>query len=189
VILTDTLGLRSLLYINQGSVRLQYAHLEEYFAARGHNIILKNDTVPPKDRPNILIDITSHTPLRSTLPSVNILPYIYLYLTYKRIRFHFLTSNDNMGLLLTDIAGNVIYRHEHHWRRHILESGHVKEVRVWWGARCIDIVLKAGSQWAIDWDCQKEESVEIVALKKTLGLIPAKPKQWKGAVVVASVED
>jgi hypothetical protein len=143
----------------------------------------------PKARPNIYIDITSHTPLKPPLPSVNILPYIYLYLTYKHIRFHFLTTNGNHGLGLTELASNIVYRQEHNWRKHVLESGNVKEVRVWWREKCIDIMLKVGSKWAVDWDCQKEESIEVVALKKALGLTPVKPKQWKGAVVVASVKN
>jgi hypothetical protein len=189
VILTNTTDLRGLLYNSRGLVCLQYAHLEEYFTANGHEVNLENNTVPPGDRPNIYIDINSHTSLRPASRSVNIIPYIYLYLTYRHIRFHFLTSNDNIGLALTDIAGNVVYRQEHNWRKHVLASGKVKEVRAWWIARSIDIVLKAGSDWAVEWVCQKEESVEIVALKKALGLIPSKPKQWNGTVVVASVED
>lgn len=187
--LTQTPDLCSLLYMSKGSVCIYYTHLEEYFATKRHDIAPKNDWIPPEDRPNIHIDISSHTPLKPSLPSINILPYIYLYLTYKYIRFHLLTSNDNQGLGLTDLAGNVVYIHESNWRKSVLENENVQEVRVWWRERCIDIVLEAGSKWATDWDCHKEESVEVVALKKALGLIPSKPKQWKGAVVVASVED
>lgn len=177
-----------LLYMDKGSICIQYAHLVEHFATKMHNKDHTSDQIPPKDRPNINIDIANHTPLKPSLPSIDVLPYIYLYLTYKHVRFHFLTENDDQGLGLTDIAANIIYKQEHNWRKNVLESGNVKEVRVWWRDRCIDIVLRAGSEWATTWECQKQDSVEIMALKKALGLIPCKPKQWKGTVVVASVE-
>jgi hypothetical protein len=63
----------------------------------------------------------------------------------------------------------------------------VEKVTVWWKERSVDIVLKAGSSWAIDWDCGVEGG-SAMGLKMTLGLVPKQKGDWKGSVVVASVE-
>jgi hypothetical protein len=166
---------------------IQYAQLEQYFMTPNRIFARANDTPPPKDKPSVFIEIESHTPVRPARSSVNILPYIWLYLTFKHIRFHFLTENDHQGQGLTDLASQV-HRHADDWRKLILESGNVEEVRVWWKEKCVDIALKRDSKWAIDWNCHVEDSAEVVELKRSLGLLMLKPKQWKGAVVVASVE-
>jgi hypothetical protein len=70
----------------------------------------------------------------------------------------------------------------------VLESGNVEEVRIWWRERSLDVVLKSASDWAIEWDCHGKDSAQIVALKTSLGLMAPQATQWRGSVVVASVE-
>jgi hypothetical protein len=140
------------------------------------------------DKPNIYIDISSHTPSRPARESLSILPYIQLYITMRHLRFHFLTPNNVQGKALTDIATTVLYRHANAWRTKVLESGNVKEVKIWWKEKCMDIVLWPGSQWAIDWECCPFES-HVVELKEALGLAGTENREWKGAVVVAGIEE
>ncbi|KAH6468642.1 hypothetical protein HBI57_006400 [Parastagonospora nodorum] len=162
--------IRALLYIDEEHlICIQYTHLEQ-------------------EKPNVYVDIASHTPTKPALLSLNITPYIWLYLTFKHIRFHFFTENDHQGLGLADLASQVFSKHASSWRKHVLESGNVEEVRIWWRARSLDVVLKRGSDWAIEWDCHDKDSAQIVALKSSLGLIAFQPRQWRGSVVVASVE-
>ncbi|KAH4940786.1 hypothetical protein HBH74_069780 [Parastagonospora nodorum] len=181
--------IRALLYIDEEHlICIQYTHLEQYFAKPGRIMSHTSSKPPPREKPNVYVDIASHTPAKPALLSLNITPYIWLYLTFKHIRFHFFTENDHQGLGLADLASQVFSKHASSWRKHVLESGNVEEVRIWWRERSLDVVLKRGSDWAIEWDCHDKDSAQIVALKSSLGLIAFQPRQWRGSVVVASVE-
>ncbi|KAH7082804.1 hypothetical protein BKA63DRAFT_561007 [Paraphoma chrysanthemicola] len=189
--------LQKLLYMDGEYICIQYRDLLRYHTRLLNTIDLTGTTSTPctrrlarpssTDKPTIHIDITSHTPEKPTLPSLNILPYIYVYLTYRHVRFAFLSSNDTQGAGLTGIACNVVYKHADSWRRHVVESDDVVEVQIWWKETCMDIVLRPGSERAIAWDLHTE-SKDIFVLKQGLGLIPTMRDSWKGAVVVASVE-
>jgi len=187
--LTGSPDIRALLYIDEEHlVCIQYAHLEQYFARPGRISSRASNKPLPREKLDVYVDITSHTPAKPALPSLNITPYIWLYLTFKHTRFNFLTENDHQGLGLADLASKVFSRHARSWRKYVLESGNVEEVRIWWKEQSLDIVLKRGSSWAIEWDCHGNDSAQIVALKSSLGLMVLQPRQWRGSVVVASVE-
>ena len=183
---------------------IQYTDLEQYFAtptdpnpptssAETQQIPLATQAAVPgvqlstKRKPSLFIDITAQTPAKPPLPSINILPYIRLYLTVRNVRFHFMTPNDAQGHGLTDLASEVIYKYAQAWRDHVLNSGFVKEVRIWWREKCLDIMLKPDSDWAIDWEIHAED-VHVLALKSALGLSGKRRGQWRGDVVVESVE-
>jgi hypothetical protein len=136
----------TLLYIDEEHlVCIQYAHLEQYFAKPGRITSHASSKPPPKGKPNVYVGIASHTPTNPALLSLNITPYIWLYLTFKHIRFHFFTENDDQGLGLADLASQVFFKHESSWRKYVLESGNVEEVRICWRERSLDVVLKRGS--------------------------------------------
>jgi hypothetical protein len=58
---------------------------------------------------------------------------------------------------------------------------------VWWKEKGVDIVLRADSSSAMDWDCGVEGG-SLIEPKTTLGLVPKRIGEWTGDVVVASVE-
>ncbi|KAH7093489.1 hypothetical protein FB567DRAFT_587920 [Paraphoma chrysanthemicola] len=128
--------LRKLLYMDGAYMCIQYCDLLRYHTRIINTIDLTNTTSTPctqptarpasKDKPTVHIDITSHTPEKPVLTSLNILPYIHAYLTYRHIRFAFLSSNDVQGAGLTDIACNVVYKHADAWQRHVVESDDIK---------------------------------------------------------------
>jgi hypothetical protein len=105
----------------------------------------------------------------------------------RHLRFHLLTPNNVQGKALTDIATTVLYRHAQSWREMVLESGNVKEVRIWWKEKCMDIVLWPESRWAVDWECCPDGG-HVMELKEALGLVDTGKMEWKGAVVVAGIE-
>lgn len=55
----------------------------------------------------------------------------------------------------------------------------------------MDIVLRAGSEWAMEWKCGKggDEGMQVRNLKRELGLLGPPGAEWRGVVVVGSVED
>jgi hypothetical protein len=203
-IVTSNSDLRALLYMKDQYICLQYRDLEQYYVKSTQPINFTDNikaqekrvttcTSAPASTPcshgklNFLIDISSHTPARPALPSLSILPYIRLYLTMQHVRFHFLTPNNTQGEGLTEIASIIVHGHSNSWRKMVLESGNVKEVRIWWKDKCVDIVVWPKSQWAVDWSLC-EDGVHTMALKNALGLMGTAKGQWKGAVVVAGVE-
>jgi hypothetical protein len=105
----------------------------------------------------------------------------------RHLRFHFLTPNSVQGIALTDAATTVLYRHAKAWQEMVLESGNVKEVRIWWKDKCIDIELWPESRWAVDWECYPDGK-HVMELKEALGLAGTEKGEWKGAVVLAGVE-
>jgi hypothetical protein len=203
-ILMSNPDLRVSLYMKDQYICLLYGDLEQYYMKPTQPINLTDSLKPqncpltsitpvpastfdPQDRPNFLIDISSHTPARPGLPSLSILPYIRLYFTMRHVRFHFLTFNDAQGKALTEIASTVLHRYSSAWRKMVLETGNVKDVRIWWKEKCIDIVVWPTSQWAVDWHCC-DDGAHAMALKNALGLMGTENMRWKGTVVVAGVE-
>jgi hypothetical protein len=179
---------RALLYTSENEIHIHYAALEQCFATSSSNFESTIGPQLPAIHDIIInIDTSSHKPALYSLPSIDILPYIRAHFTMPHIRFNFLTYNDAKDRALTDLAANIIHEHAQSWQKFVLHSGNVEKVTVWWKERSVDIVLKAGSSWAIDWDCGVEGG-SAMGLKMTLGLVPKQKGEWKGSVVVASVE-
>jgi len=73
----------------------------------------------------------------------------------------------------------------------ILRQGCVQQVRPYCRGKSVDIVLKPGSRWANEWQCNIEDQFECEAawqVKESLGLTGKKSRSWVGYIVVGSVE-
>jgi hypothetical protein len=175
--------------------------LEAYYASHQHIIDLTvendEDPWPPKrpirpEKPSVIIDANSRTASKSHLESPNILPYIAIFLAHPHVRFLFRTPNSSHGPLLSTFANDIVFRNHECWKKWILDTSCVREVRVWWCENSVDIVLKSQSSWARDWACGVDivegECDEARRLKKALGLDGRKITDWKANVVVGGVE-
>jgi hypothetical protein len=173
--------LRKLYYKSRNMTCVLYADLEQYFATHLSIIDQVNSAItilqvfasrpglefPVPLNSTIYIDIRSHTLVRPELPSM--------------------TWNDMQGRLLADLANSVIHQHALSWQELVLTSGNVEKLVVWWKVKSVDIVLRADSSWATDWDCGVEDG-SVMELKTNLGLVAKGIGNWTGDVVVASIE-
>jgi hypothetical protein len=193
--------LRKLYYKSRNMTCVLYADLEQYFATHLSIIDQVNSAItilqvfasrpglefPVPLNSTIYIDIRSHTLVRPELPSIDILPYIRTLLIMSHVRLHLVTWNDMQGRLLADLANSVIHQHALSWQELVLTSGNVEKLVVWWKVKSVDIVLRADSSWATDWDCGVEDG-SVMELKTNLGLVAKGIGNWTGDVVVASIE-
>lgn len=189
-----------LLYTDGKRIYIDYAVVEDYYLT--HSCDADPDNVEPnpyqatthissKDKKNVIVDLKAYIPVKPALPSLDILPYLFIYFTFPHIRFQFLTANNEHGAALADFASSTIYKQKKAWRTHLLDSGNVEEVRLWWNNRTVDIVLRAGNEWAVQWKCGKgnDECLQAKSMRRDLGLMGRPATEWRGVVVVRSVED
>ncbi|KAH7383980.1 hypothetical protein BKA66DRAFT_529562 [Pyrenochaeta sp. MPI-SDFR-AT-0127] len=181
-------------------VYVRYADIEAYCSAHPFAIDLtEDDNVEDKTavsmsgslQPGVVIDISAQTPILRPAKSLNILPYIILCFSHSHVRFHLMTPNKSVGPALSSFVSNTILQNGRAWKMYALNSGCLKEVRLWWREKCVDVVLTPGSKWALEWDCNigRGEGMESRQLKAQLGLASKKRLDWKGAVVVGSIEE
>ena len=109
---------------------------------------------------------------------------------FPQIDFYYYPLNKTQGAALISFMSQIVDRNIESWEQHVVDSGCVKEVRIWWIGKCVDIVLKPGSKWGLEWNCGTgvDEGVEARELKLKLGFGGRKIVEWKSKVVVGSIE-
>jgi hypothetical protein len=78
-------------------------------------------------------------------PSTFSLTYAFISL-FGTCAFNFMTPSDNQSHKIRYLASNFVYQCANAWRKIIMDSENVKEVRIWCRENCLDIVLKLESE-------------------------------------------
>lgn len=187
--------LRARLYENDNHITIKYADLVAHCSSQRSALdATKCDAIgiQSMDRSShlpLVIDVSAQTNAKRKPKSLDLLPYILFYSGHRHVDLLLITSNKPVGLKLISFTSDCLQLNADDWAR-AMESDCLKEVRIWWVAKRVDIVLKPLSTWARDWDCStgKDEDVQAQKLKRGLGVAGTKLGFWRGAVAVGSVE-
>jgi hypothetical protein len=185
------------IHTQRNYIYLFYADIEAYCETHPYIVEVAAAEEPKTPRltvvkaRTIVIDMTSYTPAKPPNKSLNILPYVILALTFPYIRFNFKTEHNGQHALLCSFARDIVFRNVSSWKRLVLDSRYVKEIRIHWKEKCVEIVVKPDSEWVrtLEYGANRDEYGDAVELKADLGLRDMKVNGWRGRVVVASVED
>lgn len=190
------------LYQSQNLICIQYAEVAAYYDNYPYTINLRAEDIVaklnisraprlPLAPPSLItLDMNAQTSIGYSQESLDVLPFITMYTTCRRLRFSFLSTNRTSVSMLDSFSAEILHSNERVWRTTIVASECVREVRLWWVERRVEIVLKPNSVWARDWDCDNggNECAKVKEIKEKLRLSATTMGFWRGIVCVGSTE-
>jgi hypothetical protein len=140
----------------------------------------------------VTIDLSTVDLYEGPIPSMDILPYLFIYLRCPEMQFSTRANTvviDRIYKFFTEL----VIPNRDFWTKCVAENRWIKEVRVYfYKDRSLDLVLDPDSDWAREWDCspyiEQREMTQARVFTVCLGLNIKLTEGWEGHVVIGSVE-